>query len=107
MNNEAEFAAPAHNLLMKAVPKNPTRPGNQNRLASVQASPQAARKKFFVKLDIKMLFPPPSPPRYGNNAPLHTNQEKPKEEHELLTVDDERTTGSIGQPAARNRLSYD
>jgi len=55
MNNEAEFAAPAHNLLMKVVPENPTRPGNQNRSASVQASPQAARKKFFVKLDIKTL----------------------------------------------------
>ncbi len=71
MNNEAEFAAPAHNLLMKAVPENLTRPGNQNRSENVQASPQAARKKIFVKLDIKTLFPPPSPPWSDYSAPLH------------------------------------
>ncbi|CAM6028211.1 unnamed protein product [Sphagnum balticum] len=108
MNNEAEFATPAHNLLMKTVPENSIRPGNQNRSASIQASPQAARKKKFVKLDIKTLFPPLFPPRTVNDAPLQAEQEENKEEHEQPTADDEeRTTGSIGQPATRNKLSYD
>jgi hypothetical protein len=69
MNNEAEFAAPAHDLLMKTVPENSIRLGNQNRSTSIQASLQAATKNFFVKLDIKTLFPPLFPPRIVNDAP--------------------------------------
>jgi hypothetical protein len=107
MNNEVKFAAPAHNLLTKIVPESSIRPGNQNRSTSNQASPQAARKKFFVKLDIKTLFPLLFPPRTDKIAPFQAEQEKAKEELESPIVDDEGTTGSIGQPAARNRLTYD
>jgi hypothetical protein len=45
MNNEVEFSAPAHNLLMKTEAENLARQENKNRSASIQASPQAARKK--------------------------------------------------------------
>ncbi len=42
MNNEVEFAAPAHSLLMKAEVENSTRQENKNRSVSIQASLQAA-----------------------------------------------------------------
>jgi hypothetical protein len=40
MNNEVEFVAPAHNLLL-------------NMISSVQVSIQAARKKRFTYLDLE------------------------------------------------------
>ncbi|CAK9871124.1 unnamed protein product [Sphagnum jensenii] len=55
MNNDVEFVAPAHNLLMKAETENLTRQESKNRATSIQASPQAARKKCFTKLDILTL----------------------------------------------------
>lgn len=39
MNNEVEFAAPAHNLLMKTEAENSTQQENKYRSASIQASP--------------------------------------------------------------------
>lgn len=45
MNNEVKFSAPAHNLLTKTEAENSARQENKNRLASIQASPQAAKKK--------------------------------------------------------------
>ncbi|CAK9869616.1 unnamed protein product [Sphagnum jensenii] len=52
MNNETEFAAPAHSLLMKADLMNSSRLESKNHATSMQASPQATRKKHFMKLDI-------------------------------------------------------
>ncbi|CAK9222857.1 unnamed protein product [Sphagnum troendelagicum] len=52
MNNDTEFAAPAHSLLMKAELESSTHQESKNRATSIQASPQAAHKKRFTKLDI-------------------------------------------------------
>ncbi len=45
MNNEVEFAVPAHNLLRKTDVENTTRQAHKNLTTSILASPQAARKK--------------------------------------------------------------
>lgn len=58
MSNEVEFSAPMHNLLMKTEAENSARQENKNRSTSIQASPQATRKKQFTKLDITTLIPP-------------------------------------------------
>jgi hypothetical protein len=103
MNNEAEFAAPAHNLLiMKAFPENTSRQENKNCSANIQASPEVARKKKFVKLNITTLFPPLFPPRVEIDSTSHTKHEESKEEHKQPVIEIERTRGLIGQPAARN-----
>jgi hypothetical protein len=56
MNNEVEFAAPAHNLLRKIEGENTTCQAHKNCTASIFASPQAARKKRFTKLDLMLLM---------------------------------------------------
>jgi hypothetical protein len=75
MNNDIEFSTPAHNLLRKTNTGNSTCQAHRNKSASLLASPQAARKKQFTKLDLA-----------------------------LMTA---RLPGSIGPPAARNKLTYD
>lgn len=52
MNNEIEFAASAHSLLKKVNAGDTTCQANNNRTASILASPQAARKKRFTRLDL-------------------------------------------------------
>jgi hypothetical protein len=49
MNNEIEFATPAHNLLLK---KGAGGEVHENKAASRQTSPQAPRKKRFTPLDL-------------------------------------------------------
>ncbi|CAM6055883.1 unnamed protein product [Sphagnum tenellum] len=75
MNNDMEFSTSAHNLLRKTDTGNSTSQAHRNKSASLLASPQAARKKRFTKLDLA-----------------------------LMTA---RLLGSIGPPAARNKLTYD
>jgi hypothetical protein len=48
MNNEAEFATPTHNLLMKTEAENLAHQESKNRSASIQASPQAVRKNITL-----------------------------------------------------------
>jgi len=67
MNNNVEFVAPAHSLLMKAEMESSTHQESKNRVASIQASPQAAHKKRFTKFDISMLVTTWS----DNIAPTH------------------------------------
>jgi hypothetical protein len=55
MNNDIEFATPAHNLLRKTDTGNSARQAHRNNSASLLASPQAARKKRFTKLDLALL----------------------------------------------------
>jgi hypothetical protein len=52
MNNEAEFSAPAHDLLLKSGPSRINHHAYKHRMVSIQNSPQEARKKRFVKLDL-------------------------------------------------------
>ncbi len=91
MNNDVEFAAPAHNLPMKTE------------LASIQASPQVVRKKCFTKLDISALVNT----RMDDAASTRVERESRDGDQEPPQCDIERTSGSIGHPTARNRLNYD
>jgi hypothetical protein len=59
MNNEVEFTAPVHNLLRKSGVENTTRLAHKNSTASILASPQAARKKRFTKVNLALLRNPP------------------------------------------------
>jgi hypothetical protein len=55
MNNDMEFSTPAHNLLRKTDTGNSARQAHRNNSASLLASPQAARKKRFTKLDLDLM----------------------------------------------------
>ncbi len=57
MNNDIEFAGPAHNLLLKFGPVSTKRQVRMSEVASQMASPQAIKKKRFVKLDLSKLEP--------------------------------------------------
>ncbi len=57
MNNEVEFSAPAHNLLVFTRAESTTHQAHKNHTTNIQASPQAARKNQFTKLDIMTLEP--------------------------------------------------
>ncbi|CAK9854806.1 unnamed protein product [Sphagnum jensenii] len=52
MNNEAEFAAEAHDLLLKNGPSCIDHQTYKHRMASTLASLQAARKRRYIRLDL-------------------------------------------------------
>jgi len=88
---------------MKAETENSTHQENKNRSASIQASFQAARKKRFTKLDISALVG-----TWMDNTTLARAEQKMNDgDEELPSSDITKTLGSIGPPAARNRLTYD
>ncbi len=62
-----------------------------------------ARKKWFTKLDITTLIPT----RIDSTTPTRVEWEVNDSDQKLLSNDTNRTLGSIGPPAARNRLTYD
>jgi fructose/tagatose bisphosphate aldolase len=103
MNNEVEFAIPAHNLLKKTDVENTTRQAHKNRMASILASPQAARKKRFTKLDLTLLMTS----QMGSIVPIHTDHKAESEDQKPSPSDHIRLPGSISKPAARNKLTYD
>jgi hypothetical protein len=55
MNNDAGGAVVAHNLLLKRDPSNVEHLIHKQKMASILASPQAAKKKRFVKLELGSL----------------------------------------------------
>ncbi len=57
MNNEVEFSTSAHNLLLKTGVESTAHQTHKNHIASIQASPQTAKKKRFTKLNITTLKP--------------------------------------------------
>jgi hypothetical protein len=57
MNNEAEFAAEAHDLLLKNGPSYIDHQTYKHKMASILASPQAARKRRYIRLDLGNLSP--------------------------------------------------
>ncbi len=58
MNNDVVFSSPAHSLLLKTGPASTDRQTCKSTLASLLASPQAARKKKrYIKLDLLALAP--------------------------------------------------
>jgi hypothetical protein len=56
MNNDIDFVTPAHNLLRKTDSGNSVRQSHKNNMASLLASPLAARKKSFTKLDLALMI---------------------------------------------------
>ncbi len=56
MNNDIDFVTPAHNLLRKSDSGNSMCQSHRNNTASLLASPQAARKKSFTKLDLALMI---------------------------------------------------
>ncbi|CAK9263703.1 unnamed protein product [Sphagnum jensenii] len=52
MNNDTGGAVAAHNLLLKRDPSSTEHLVHKQKMASILASPQAARKKRFVKLEL-------------------------------------------------------
>jgi hypothetical protein len=57
MNNEAEFTAEAHDLLFKNGPSCIDHQTYKHRMASIMASPQAARKRRYIRLDLGSVEP--------------------------------------------------
>jgi hypothetical protein len=103
MNNNVEFAAPAHNLLKKLNGESSARQAHKNSSASLMASPQAARKKRYTKLTLCQLMAP----QKESSAPTDVcNGEEGEAQEPSISS---RTThpGSFSQPAARNKLLYD
>jgi hypothetical protein len=52
MNNDTRGAMAAHNLLLKKDPSSTNHLEYKHKMASILASPQAARKKRFIKLEL-------------------------------------------------------
>jgi hypothetical protein len=101
MGNEMEFSAPAHSLLMKTEAVQSEHQEIKNRSVGFQASPQAARKKRYTKLNYAILA--------SSEANEEFNPGRVGEEGDplgSLETADDRETGSFGSKAARNRLNY-
>jgi hypothetical protein len=103
MNNDIKFATPAHNLLRKTDTGNTVRQAHRNSSTSLLASPQAARKKRFTKLDLALMITS----RQNTNATTPTGKEAENKNSEPSLNDNNRILGSIGLPAAQNKLTYD
>jgi hypothetical protein len=102
LSNEVEFLAPAHNLLMKTEVDNSAWQESKNRSTNIQASPQAARKKRFTKLNFTML----TSLRPNNDTFTNPNRETNDGDQKCPARGATRASGSIGPPAARNCLTY-
>jgi hypothetical protein len=57
MKNEAEFATEAHDLLLKNGPSRIDHQTYKHRMASILASPQVARKRRYIRLDLGTVEP--------------------------------------------------
>ncbi|CAK9881389.1 unnamed protein product [Sphagnum jensenii] len=103
MNNEVEFAASVHNLLRKVDVGDTNRQAHKNRVINILASPQVARKKRFTKLDLARMLSP----QEVCLGLSQVDKEGEGEGQEPLPCDQSKFPGSISQPAARNRLTYE
>ncbi|CAK9205152.1 unnamed protein product [Sphagnum troendelagicum] len=88
---------------MKAETESSTRQESKNRAASIQPSPQVARKKRFTKLNISTLVTA----RPDDIAPTRDEIIRQDSDQEVPPCDTTRISGSIDHPAAQNRFSYD
>jgi hypothetical protein len=57
MYNEVEFAAETHDLLLKNEPSRIDHQTYKHRMGSILASPQAARKRRYIRLDLGSVEP--------------------------------------------------
>jgi hypothetical protein len=98
MDNEIEFAALAHSLLLKQGVGGQERQVHKNKAANRQASPQVAHKKYFMPLDLGRSQTP--------NAVIHntttttSSQELEWEQNEDSSRRSLLPQGSIGIQAA-------
>lgn len=109
LNNDAPFTLPAHKLLMKASETPGVWQEPRSALASLKASPQAARKKRNTRLDMTILMSPEMVAQVEAQDAPATKQGGHNEESEESPpqrASATQDTGSIGQSAARTRLSY-
>lgn len=103
MNNEIEFSASAHNILLKTKPANTNRQAHKNQTVSIQASPQAARKKQYTKLDLTLI----EPLRTDSVNHTHAAREAEVDGQENLNLNSNKTLGLIGPSAAQNCPTHD
>ncbi len=102
LNNEVAFTVPAHNLLMRKGEVDSSRQELRNRSVSIQASPQAARKKRLTRLDMTILMNLEVDTLISAQEDLKEGSEGSKLPLTFVTS----PLGSISQPAARSRLTY-
>jgi hypothetical protein len=100
MNNEVEFATPAHNLLKKEETGDTTHQARKNTSASIFASPQATQKKRFTKLDLART----SSSQEAKLATSHTGMKEVGRDQNPLPREVNTPPGLISQPTARNKL---
>jgi hypothetical protein len=102
LNNEVAFTVPTHNLLMRKGEVNSFRQELRNKSASIQASPQVARKKRLTRLDMTILMNPEVDTLISAQEDLKEGSEGSKLPLTFVT----NPPRSISQPAARSRLTY-
>jgi hypothetical protein len=95
MNNDIEFAGPAHNLLLKSGPVSTEHQVRMSEVASQMASPQTIRKKRFIKLDLSKL----EPQRAATSLNFEDGQVAQGAQLNSKSIQDHHM-GSIGQQAA-------
>ncbi|CAK9859462.1 unnamed protein product [Sphagnum jensenii] len=101
LNNEVEFATSAHNLLKKVEVGDTTRQALNNKAANFLASPQAARKNRFTKLDLARV------PLENTRTLPQADRTETERDQRLAQGEVSNLTGSFSQPATRSRLTYD
>jgi hypothetical protein len=103
MNKELEFAAPAHNFLLKKVIEGKDCQLYRNMISSVHVSPQATRKKRFTSLDLERF--------QASNAttPSHTLilQEPKMDRSEDSNQEPTSEQGSIGNTTTLKQLAHE
>jgi hypothetical protein len=95
MNNDIEFVGQAHNLLLKSGPMSTERQVRMSKVASQMASPQAIRKKRFIKLDLSKW----EPQRVATSLNFEDRQATQGAQLNSESVQDHHL-GLIGQQAA-------
>jgi len=98
MNNDIEFSGLAHSLLLKSGPVSTNRQVRKSASASLLASPQAIRKKRFIKLDLSKLEPPRTVTPFSSADDQETQGAGQEEAGQTTCTN----MGSIGPPTAQN-----
>jgi hypothetical protein len=103
MNNEVEFIALAHSLLLKSGASSEDRQTHKSKIASIQTSSQAARKKRFTRLDLERCQPLNATTL--STVPNTHGLDKEKQEDPLQRSNQQQ--GSFGISAALNQPPHD
>jgi hypothetical protein len=96
LNNETGVAVTAHSLLLKRDPPSSEHHTHKQKMASLLASPQAARKKRFTRLEWGNAG---ANPPVGAN-PFQTPRKTEKPPRLITGLDEELNKGSFGRQTA-------